>query len=84
VDEADGFVVAAERALDEANGRVQAALVNMASLLRQPPLLSLLEQGKQEKFIAEVLATKTDEKLAEVLAERVPAARPTSGCWRST
>ena len=54
-------------------GQGPAALVNMASLLRQPALRSLLEQGNQEKFIADVLAAENDEKLAELLAERVPA-----------
>ena len=52
--------------------RSQSALVNMASLLRQPALRSLLEQGKQEKFIADVLAAANDEKLADILAECVP------------
>jgi hypothetical protein len=45
----------------------------MASLLRQPALQSLLEQGNQERFIAEVLAAPSDEKLAETLADYVPA-----------
>ena len=45
----------------------------MASLLRQPALRSLLEQGKQEQFIADVLAAPDDEKLADLLAERIPA-----------
>ena len=73
VDEAEQFVTAAEEALDAAKGQVQGALQNMASLLRQPALRSLLEQGKQEKFIADVLAAPNDEKLADILAECVPA-----------
>jgi hypothetical protein len=73
VDDADGLVTAAEEALDRARGEVQAALLNMASLLRQPALQSLLEQGKQEKFIADLLAAQSDEKLADLLAECVPA-----------
>ena len=73
VDDADGLVTAAEEALDQARGEVQAALLNMASLLRQPALQSLLEQGKQEKFIADVLEAANDEKLADLLAECVPA-----------
>jgi hypothetical protein len=73
VDEADGVVAAAEEAMEQAKGKVQATLMNMASLLRQPALRSLLEQGKQEKFIAEVLEAATDEQLAALLAEYVPA-----------
>jgi hypothetical protein len=45
----------------------------MASLLRQPALRALLEQGKQEKFITDVLGREDDEKLADLLIERVPA-----------
>ena len=44
----------------------------MASLLRQPALRSLLEQGKQEKFIAEVLAAPGDEKLADTSGRAHP------------
>jgi hypothetical protein len=73
IDEADALVAAAEQAQEQAVGEVQAALLNIANLLRQPALRSLLEQGKQEKFIADVLAADTDDKLAEVLAECVPA-----------
>ena len=63
----------AEEAHGKAKSVVRSALVNMASLLRQPALRSLLEQGKQEPFIAEVLAAPGDEKLADILAERIPA-----------
>jgi hypothetical protein len=73
VDEADALVLVAEDALDQAKNKVYGALLNMASLLRQPALLSLLEQGKQEKFIADVLVSENDEKLAELLAEFIPA-----------
>lgn len=73
VDEAAGWVAAAEEALGQAKAEVHAALLNMASLLRQPALRSLLEQGKQEKFIADVLGAADDEKLAALLAEYVPA-----------
>ena len=73
VDDADGLVAAAEEVRDQAKGEVQAALLNMASLLRQPALRSLLEQGKQEKFIADVLAASNDDKLTDLLAECVPA-----------
>ena len=47
--------------------------VNMASLLRQPALRSLLEQGKNEPFIAEVLAAPDDDTLADILAGRIAA-----------
>ncbi len=70
-DEAEQFVTDAEEALDAARGQVQGALQNMASLLRQPALRTLLEQGKQEKFVADVLAAPSDKKLAELLAECV-------------
>ncbi|OWK45511.1 hypothetical protein [Fimbriiglobus ruber] len=73
VDEAEQFVTAAEEALGTAKGEVQGALQNMASLLRQPALRSLLEQGKQEKFVASVLAAPNEEKLVDILAECVPA-----------
>lgn len=72
VDEADAKVAEAEEALEQAKGEVQAVLLNMASLLRQPSLRSLLEQGKQEKFIADVLAALNDENLADLLAKCVP------------
>jgi hypothetical protein len=73
VDDADQLVAEAEEAHGKAQGVVRSALVNMASLLRQPALRSLLEQGKQEPFIADVLAAPGDEKLADILAERIPA-----------
>jgi len=73
VDEADRLVSEAEEAQGKAKGVVRSALVNMASLLRQPALRSLLEQGKQEPFIADVLAAPGDEKLADILAERIPS-----------
>jgi hypothetical protein len=73
VDEADQLVTEAEEALEKAKAEVQLALTNIASLLRQPALRSLLEQGKQERFIVEVLAAPNDEKLAATLAECVAA-----------
>jgi hypothetical protein len=73
IDEADQRVAEAEEALEEATAKVQAALVNMASLLRQPTLVALLQQGKQEQFIADILAASSDVKLAEILAEQIPA-----------
>ncbi len=73
VENADVLVNAAENALEQAKSAVRSAVLNIASLLRQPALRSLLEQGKQEKFIADVLAAPSDEKLADLLAERIPA-----------
>jgi hypothetical protein len=73
VDDAGQLVAEAEEAHAKAQGVVRSALLNMASLLRQPALRSLLEQGKQEPFIAEVLAAPGDEKLADILAARIPA-----------
>ena len=48
-------------------------LVAAAKLLQQPALRSLLEQGKAEAFIAEVLAAGDPEALATVLAARLSA-----------
>jgi hypothetical protein len=72
VDQADTLVADAEDNLERAKAEVQSALKNIASLLRQPALRTLLEQGKQEQFIADVLAASSDEKLADILAECVP------------
>ncbi len=72
VDDADQLVAEAEEVHAKAKGVVRSALVNMASLLRQPALRSLLEQGPQEPFIADVLAAPGDEELADLLAERMP------------
>ena len=72
VDEADALVRQAEEGLEKANAEVHAALVNIASLLRQPALRSLLEQGRHEQFIADILAANNDDKLADILAECVP------------
>lgn len=73
VDAADQLVAEAEEAQGKAKGVVRSALVNMASLLRQPALRLLLEQGKQEPFIADLLAAPGDGKLADLLSERIPA-----------
>lgn len=72
VDEAAAHVAQADQALTAATGLVWSALVNMASLLRQPALRCLLEQGKQEPFIGQVLAAPSDDALAHLLAECVP------------
>lgn len=73
VDDAVRLVTEAEQALENAKTEVHAALLNIASLLRQPALQARLQQGKQEQFIADVLAAPSDGKLAEILAERIPA-----------
>src|SRR5208337_4301957 len=73
VDDAHQLVAEAEEAVERARKVVRSSLVNMASLLRQPALRSLLEQGKNEPFIAEVLAAPDDDTLADILAERIAA-----------
>ncbi|QQS46113.1 MAG: hypothetical protein IPM66_19690 [Acidobacteriota bacterium] len=73
IDDAEGLITEAEDALRKARAEVHSALANLANLLRQPALRTLLEQGKQEKFIADVLAAPSDENLAGILAETVSA-----------
>lgn len=73
VDEAEEKVGTAEQAQERARETVRAALVGMANLLRQPALRSLLQQGEQERFITEVLKAPDADKLADLLAERIPA-----------
>jgi len=73
LDEADGLVDAAENSLEQAKGMIRSALVNMANLVRQPALLNLLQQGEGEAFIVEVLKAPDAEKLANLLAQRIPA-----------
>jgi hypothetical protein len=72
VDEAESWVARAEEARRVSEGAIRSALVNIASLLRQPALRSLLEQGRREQFIADVLSATSDEQLADLLAECVP------------
>ena len=72
VDDAANQIVIAKFALEQAKSTVWSALLNIASLLCQPALRRLLEQGKQEQFIADVLGAASDEKLAEILAECIP------------
>ena len=71
VDDAHQLVAEAEEAVERARKVVRSSLVNLASFLRQPALRSLLEQGRNELFIAEVLAATDDDKLADILAERI-------------
>ncbi len=52
---------------------VRSVLVGMANLLRQPALRILLQQGEEEPFIADVLKAADADKLADFLAERIPA-----------
>ena len=73
VDEAQQWVDAAEQAQERASGVVRAALVSMANLLRQPALRNLLQQGEREPFVTEVLKAPDAEKLADLLAEGIPA-----------
>jgi hypothetical protein len=73
VDEAQQWVDAAEQAQERATGVVRAVLVGMANLLRQPALRNLLQQGEREPFVAEVLKAPDAEKLADLLAEGIPA-----------
>jgi hypothetical protein len=73
VDEAEAWVERAEQARSASKGRLRSALVGMANLLRQPALSTLLRQGEQEPFIAEVLKALDAEKLAGLLAERISA-----------
>ncbi len=48
IDQAESVVAAAEQALEQAQAEVHGALLNIASLLLQPALKALLEQGKDE------------------------------------
>jgi len=59
---ADQLVAEAEEAHGKAQSLVRSALLNMASLLRQPAHRSFLEQAKQERFITEVLRGKGNGK----------------------
>ena len=73
VDQADSIIDAAEKALEQAKGLVHSALLDIAKLLRQPALQSMLQQGESEAFIVEVLKAADAEKLADLLAMRIPA-----------
>ena len=72
LDQAEALIREAKETLEEARSRVRAELVAAAGLLRQPALWSLLEQGRTESFLAEVLATPDATALAELLAARLP------------
>lgn len=71
VDQAESLVRQADEAVEQARSLVREQLVSVAGLLRQPALWGLLEQGRQEPFIAEVLATADAEALADFLADRL-------------
>ena len=73
VDEAHRLVADAEQAVERATTIVRSSLVNLASFLRQPALRSLLEQGKSEPFVAELLKARDDDALADLLADRIAA-----------
>ncbi len=71
VDQTDELIREAKEAGEQARSLIRAELVSVAGLLRQPALWSLLEQGRKEQFIAEVLATIDAESLADLLAGRL-------------
>lgn len=73
VDQAGTLIEAAEQAVQQATGAVRAVLASASNRLCQPALRSLLEQGKEEAFIADVLAAPNVDALADLLAERLPA-----------
>jgi hypothetical protein len=73
VDQAEDLIRAATAAGNAARSLVHEELVSIAGLLRQPALWSLLDQGRKEPFIAEVLATSDTESLAGLLATRLPS-----------
>jgi hypothetical protein len=73
VDEAEQHIEQAEAAERQAIALLRGVLLAAAKLLQQPALRSLLEQGKAEAFIAEVLAAADPEALATVLASRLSA-----------
>jgi hypothetical protein len=72
VDQADDLSREADEAGERARSLVRDELVSVAGLLRQPALWSLLEQGRKEPFIAEMLATTDADSLAGLLAARLP------------
>jgi len=71
VDEADQHIQDAEQIEQNAKGLLAASLLAAATLLRQPALKNLLEQGADEPFIGEVLAAPDAESLAALLAQRL-------------
>jgi hypothetical protein len=71
VDQAEDLIREANAAGGAARSVVRDELVSVAGLLRQPALWSLLEQGRKEPFIAEVLATADVDSLADLLAEKL-------------
>ncbi len=70
-DQADALIRASKKAGEQARSLVRAELISVAGLLCQPALWSLLEQGRKEPFIAEVLATTDAGSLADLLARRL-------------
>ena len=72
VDRADELIGEAKRPGEQARSLVRDELVSVAGLLRQPALWSLLEQGRTEPFLAELLATTDAGSLAGLLAARLP------------
>jgi hypothetical protein len=72
VDQADDLIREADETGERASSLVRDELVSVAGLLRQPALWSLLEQGRGEPFIADMLATRDAGSLAGLLAARLP------------
>ncbi len=72
VDQADDLIREANEIVEQARSLLRDELISVAGLLRQPALWSLLEQGRKERFIAEVLATTDAEALANLLAAHLP------------
>jgi len=72
VDQAGTLIEAAEQAEQEATGALRAVLVSASGRLCQPALRALLEQGKKEAFVADVLAAANGDALADLLAEKLP------------
>jgi hypothetical protein len=73
VDDAQEQVDEAEQVEQQTRELVRDALLSAAKLLQQPALHTLLEQGKGEPFIADVLAATDADALANLLAERLSA-----------
>jgi hypothetical protein len=72
VDQAGDLIREAKEAGELAQSLGPAELSEVAVRLRQPALWSLLEQGRDEPFLAELLATANERALGTLLADRLP------------
>lgn len=72
IDQAETLVRAANEAGERARALVGDKLAATAALLRQPALGALLNQGRGDPFIADILATTDTQTLARLLADRLP------------